>query len=60
MAPAAGQAAKIADLFRGIREYGLLGFVWFDAPGIKDWRIDSPAAAASLRKGAQTYKPLRL
>jgi Glycosyl hydrolase family 26 len=59
VAPAAGQAAKITDLFRGIREYGLLGFVWFDAPGMKDWRIDSPAAAASLRKGAQIYKPLR-
>ena len=29
--PAAGQSAKIADLFAGIRLYGLLGFVCFDA-----------------------------
>ena len=28
---AAGQPAKIDDLFAGIRLYGLLGFVWFDA-----------------------------
>ena len=28
--PAAGQPAKITDLFAGIRSYGLLGFVWFD------------------------------
>ena len=26
-----GQPAKIASLFSGIRSYGLLGFVWFDA-----------------------------
>jgi mannan endo-1,4-beta-mannosidase len=55
-APAAGQAAKIADLFKGIREYGLLGFVWFNASHIRDWRISSPAAAAALRQGAKTYK----
>ena len=30
-APGATQPAKIADLFAGIRAYGLLGFVWFDA-----------------------------
>ena len=29
--PAAGQPAKIADLFAGIRRYGLLGFVWFNS-----------------------------
>ena len=29
--PTAGQPAKITDLFAGIRAYGLLGFVWFDA-----------------------------
>ncbi len=32
-APAAGQPAKISDLFAGVRSYGLLGFVWFDALG---------------------------
>ncbi|HXZ72784.1 MAG TPA: glycosyl hydrolase [Streptosporangiaceae bacterium] len=54
-APAAGQAAKIANLFQGVREYGLLGFVWFNVPGAQDWRISGPAAAAALRKGAQAY-----
>ncbi len=55
-ARAAGKPAKIADLFAGIRAYGLLGFVWFDATGNRDWRIDSPAAAAAFRRGAKTFK----
>ena len=54
-APAAGQAAKIANLFQGVHDYGLLGFVWFDAPGTHDWRIDSAEAAAALQRGARTY-----
>ena len=61
---AAGQPAKIADLFAGIRAYGLLGFVWFDAEahhelprsGIRDWRLDGPAAFAAFRRGARVYK----
>jgi glycosyl hydrolase family 26 len=57
-APSAFQATKIADLFRGVREYGLLGFVWFNAR-YKDWRIDGPAAAAALRQGAKTYELLK-
>jgi mannan endo-1,4-beta-mannosidase len=48
-APAVGQAAKIADLFAGIRAYGLLGFVWFNAHAIDDWRLDTPAAIAAFR-----------
>jgi mannan endo-1,4-beta-mannosidase len=52
---AADKPAKISDLFAGIRAYGLLGFVWFDSIGHKDWRIDTPAAIAALRKGALTY-----
>jgi mannan endo-1,4-beta-mannosidase len=54
--PAAGKPAKIADLFAGIRAYGLLGFVWFDSFGHEDWRIDTPAASAALREGAVTYR----
>ena len=50
--PAVGQPAKIADLFAGIRLYGLLGFVWF---GADDWRLSSPAAIAAFRRGAQAY-----
>ncbi len=55
-APGAGKPAKIADLFAGIRAYGLLGFVWFDADGTRDWRIDSPAAVAAFRLGAKTFR----
>ena len=54
--PAADQPAKIADLFAGVRAYGLLGFVWFDASGSRDWRLGSPAAIAAFRQGAATYK----
>jgi mannan endo-1,4-beta-mannosidase len=55
VAPAAGQAGRIADLFAGIHAYGLLGFAWFDAIGKQDWRLTGPAAAAALRHGAAAY-----
>jgi hypothetical protein len=56
-APSAGQPAKINDLFAGIRDYRLLGFVWFNNPHRhRDWRIKSPAAAAAFFRGARTYK----
>jgi mannan endo-1,4-beta-mannosidase len=56
--PAAGQAAKIADLFAGIHQYGLLGFVWFDSTNStgQHFGISGPAALAAFRKGASTYK----
>ena len=55
VAPAAGQPAKIADLFAGVRAYGLLGFVWFDGTGFRDWRLDpapllSPHSARAPRR----------
>ncbi len=55
--PAAGQPAKIADLFSGIHQYGLLGFVWFNATNShhQQFGISSPAAVAAFRKGASTY-----
>jgi mannan endo-1,4-beta-mannosidase len=53
--PATGQPAKIADLFAGIRDYGLLGFVWFDSVHIEDWRLSSPASTAAFRRGAENY-----
>jgi mannan endo-1,4-beta-mannosidase len=55
-APEAGKPAKIADLFTGVRAYGLLGFVWFDANGVRDWRLNSPAAIAAFARGAKTFK----
>ena len=55
VAPAAGQPAKIADLFAGIRLYGLLGFVWFDSVHVADWRLSSPSAFAAFRRSAEPY-----
>jgi mannan endo-1,4-beta-mannosidase len=57
-APAAGQPAKIADLFAGVRLYGLLGFVWFDSIHVHDWRLHTPAAIAAFRRGAKALKGL--
>jgi mannan endo-1,4-beta-mannosidase len=56
VAPAAGQPGKIASLFAGVRAYGLLGFVWFDAKRKYDWRLTSPTAIAAFRDGAKAYK----
>jgi mannan endo-1,4-beta-mannosidase len=56
--PAAGQAAKITDLFTGVRAYGLLGFVWFDAiDPIKglDWRLSGAAAITAYRQDAKAF-----
>ena len=49
------QPAKIADLFAGVRLYGLLGFVWFDVVHVKDWRLRSPGAFAAFRREVGTY-----
>jgi mannan endo-1,4-beta-mannosidase len=56
--PASGQAAKIRNLFAGIHQYGLLGFVYFDATDAtgQDFGIHSPAALAAFRRGAAAYK----
>ena len=55
-APAARQPAKIADLVAGIRAYGLVGFVWFNANQHEHWRISSRAASAAFRRGVDTLK----
>lgn len=56
VAPAAGKAAKIPGLFAGARSAGVLGVVWFDANGYRDWRIDNdPAALAGFGKAAQGF-----
>ena len=57
----AGQAAKMADLFAGIRAARVVGFVWFDQSqhqGIyhQDWRLEGHSAAiAAFRRGLSTY-----
>jgi mannan endo-1,4-beta-mannosidase len=55
--PAAGQSAKIADLFAGIHKYGLLGFVWFDSINSsgQNFMLSGTPAIAAFRKGASTY-----
>jgi Glycosyl hydrolase family 26 len=56
--PAAGQPAKIVDLFNGMHQYDTLGLVWFDIAqddGIyhQDWHIeDSLAAETTFRRAA--------
>lgn len=55
VATSAGQPAKITNLFAGIRNYGLLGFVWFDSYHHLDWRITTPAAIAAFRRGSKTF-----
>jgi mannan endo-1,4-beta-mannosidase len=52
----AGQPVQFADLFAGVRTYGLLGFVWFDAVGAEDWRIKGQGAIAVLRQRAKGYE----
>jgi Glycosyl hydrolase family 26 len=57
--PAAGQFAKIQDLFRGAAADKTLGLVWFDeaqhgGPYQQDWRIeDSQLAEYSFRLGVR-------
>jgi mannan endo-1,4-beta-mannosidase len=55
-APSAGQPAKISNLFAGIHDYGLLGFVWFNSADVTNYSIKSPAAAAAFLHGARKYK----
>jgi mannan endo-1,4-beta-mannosidase len=58
--PDAGQAEKIPDLFAGIREYKVLGLVWFDKDqhgGIlhQDWRIEgNQIAEYAIQLGVRT------
>jgi hypothetical protein len=52
----AGQPTKITDLFAGIHTYGLLGLVWFDSVGSKDWQLNKPGAIVAFRREAGAYK----
>ena len=64
--PVTGQAAKIGNLFAGMRQYQTLGLVWFDIrqdDGVyhQDWRIEnSPAAEAAFRRAASTLTLTRV
>jgi Glycosyl hydrolase family 26 len=49
------QALQIGDLFQGVRTFGLLGLVWFDARGSRDWRLRDPTGIAAFHRAAGPY-----
>ncbi len=56
VAPATGQAATIPQLFAGARAAGLLGVVYFDAKGYRDWRLTGdPAALTAFGRSAKGF-----
>jgi hypothetical protein len=61
VAPAAGKAVKIPGLFAGAYTAGVVGLVWFDLPGNRDWRLeDDQPALAAFRAAAARYSKLAL
>ena len=54
----ADQPAKIADLFAGVRRYGLLGLVYFNTANSdgQAFGLNSQAAIDAFRRGASTYR----
>ncbi len=56
ISPSAGKAARIPELFAGARSAQVLGLVYFDATGYRDWRLDQDAdALAAFRTAAQGF-----
>ena len=57
--PAAGQPAKINDLFAGVRAYGLLGFVWFNSTNTIDQTFghQRPRGHRRVPEGRQYVSP---
>jgi mannan endo-1,4-beta-mannosidase len=55
VAPLPDKSARITNLFAGVRAYGLLGLVWFEAVGVRDWRLTTSAQFAAFRRGAKTF-----
>jgi beta-mannanase len=53
----ADQPAKVADLFAGVKSYGLLGFVYFNTTNKSHqaFGLSGQAAIDAFRKGASTY-----
>lgn len=57
--PEAPEARQIMDLFHGIQRRQILGFIWFDAPGIhgQQWRIEgNQPAIDAFKKAARGYR----
>lgn len=51
----AGQAAKIADLFKGASVNKLVAVIWFDMKSNQDWQLSTPAALSAFRTAADKY-----
>lgn len=49
----AGKLVKIADVFHGVRSYGLLGLVWFNG---SRWSLNTPASAAAFATAARNWR----
>jgi hypothetical protein len=64
--PVAGQAAKLPDLFGGVRHYGLLGFIWYDVNRSgsiykQRWRLEGHhSAQAAFRRNQKRYLAAKL
>jgi hypothetical protein len=51
VAPGPDQASQIADLFNGVEQYHLSGFVWFDINHLEPWRLEGrPTAVRAFRQ----------
>jgi hypothetical protein len=55
--PEAPEAEQISGLFQGIRNHAILGFIWYDEPGVEgEWRLEgNPPAISAFRKAALDY-----
>jgi Glycosyl hydrolase family 26 len=54
VSPNPNAAAQVKGLFAAVRSYDLLGVVWFNAKGSKDWRLqDDPPALTAFRQVAR-------
>lgn len=57
VAPNPGQARQIAGLFRGLIQYHLAGFVWFNINRLKAWRLEGrPVAVRAFRRNIARMK----
>jgi mannan endo-1,4-beta-mannosidase len=53
--PNAGQAAKMGNLFAGVKDDNLIGLVWFNAPKNEAWQLGSPAAITAFAEAVKQY-----
>lgn len=56
VAPIPNRLTEISNLFAGIHVNHLLGLLWFDASGSKDWRLDNPSVTYKFRQEVEHYR----